>query len=140
MTKLTLSKHGKPSTLVDLLIFFLFFFFISFHALKIPNFLILQLQNKLFCLPFHSSPKKGHLPDTQLEWYAIKQFSFECMHSARKQRNKASHLGSLDVSHVIPQQLCELQLLVRCNSSLHFLQGTQTETGCHNLFTNEDKY
>lgn len=33
-----------------------------------------------------------------------------------------SHLGSLDVSHVISEQLCEFQLLVRCNSSLDFLQ------------------
>lgn len=34
----------------------------------------------------------------------------------------SSHLGSLDVSHVISEKLCEFQLLVRCYSSLYFLQ------------------
>lgn len=36
-----------------------------------------------------------------------------------------SHLGSLDVPHVIPQQLCEFQLLVRSNPPLHLLQEHQ---------------
>ncbi len=47
-----------------------------------------------------------------------KQHSSECV-----QKITMSHLGGLDVSHVISQQLCEFQLLVRCYSALHFLQG-----------------
>lgn len=42
------------------------------------------------------------------------------------------HLGSLDVSHVIPQQLCEFQLLVRRYSSLYLLQEHKDKKGLQN--------
>ena len=35
-----------------------------------------------------------------------------------------SHLGGLDVPHVVPEELCELQLLVWGHPTLHFLRKT----------------
>lgn len=58
----------------------------------------------------------------ELQQYVNKQHSFEFVHPAWRKKTYVSHLGGLDVSHVIPQQLCEFQLLVRRYSSLHFLQ------------------
>lgn len=74
------------------------------------------------------------LPDTKL-WFFFIHWGWK-----KKTCVKKCHLGSLNVSHVIPQQLCELQFLVRCNSSFHFLQGAQTLASYHNLFTRQDKH
>lgn len=72
---------------------------------------------------------------------SLSQNSFISMYTqGMKAEERESHLGSLNVSHVIPQQLRELQLLVRCNSSFHFLQGAQTLASYHNLFTKQDKH
>lgn len=47
-----------------------------------------------------------------------------------------SHLGCLDVSHVIPQQLCEFQLLVWSYPSFHLLKERKRTQNVYKMGTN----